>query len=103
MSFSETEKLSIGQIVGMTPTLLDAHLLSLGDTLTEAKEDHVRSLIEQWDGGIGNTFTSFTPTESNKGFNLKADSAKRDISRNIRLVLEIIDTQFEGIGTICTG
>jgi len=104
MAFSPTEKLSISKIVGITPTLLDAHLTSLGASLTADVETEVRAEIARWTtGGSGNDFVSFTPTESNKGFNLRSGSAKSDIKKNICLMLEIFGSGECGIGTIEVG
>lgn len=89
----------------MPPTLLDAHLASLGDDLTEAREMDVRAEIDRWTtGGIGGQFYSLTPTDSNRGLNLRTGDAKRDVRRNLRILLEIIgDTGDEGVTTIQIG
>ena len=102
MSFTEDEKISIAKIVRMTPTLLDAHLTSLGAALTAEKETAVRAEITRWtDGGVSSQFSSFTPTESNQGFNLDSGDAKNDVRGNIRLILEISGGSYSGNRTIC--
>jgi hypothetical protein len=106
MAFTPAEKLSISRIVGMTPTLLDAHLLSLGAALTADVETAVRAELARWTTtGAGSVFTKFTPTESNRGLNLNSDGEKSDIRGNIRLLLEIFPTGAGslGIGTIQVG
>lgn len=102
MSFTPEQKLAIAKIVPMTPTLLNAHLDSLGDDLTEEVVTAVAAELAAWDGGVGQSFASFTPTESNQGFNLKAHEAKNAIRRNIRTLLEIdAPGNFGGPGTLC--
>lgn len=105
MAFTESEKLSISKILGMPPTLLDAHLLSLGTDLTEARETEVRAELTRWTTGkVGSQFYSLTPTDSNRGLNLRTDSAKADVRRNIRVILEILgDEGVGGMGTIKVG
>ena len=89
MAFTEAEKIAISKIVGMTPTLLDAHLTALGDSLTAEIETAVRAELTTWNAGTGQSFTWFTPTESNRGFNMNSRDAKYDVRRNIMLLLEL--------------
>lgn len=64
-------------------------------------ETAVGQKITDWTSGIGTSFSSFTATESNKGFNLSADSAKNQIRNSIAFWFERPDwKQVSGIGRL---
>jgi hypothetical protein len=88
MAFTTEEKLSISTIVGVTPTLLDAQLASLGTSLTADVEAAVRTELTRW-ATSGAKFVKIHPTESNKGVETDSGNAKTDIIRNIALLLEL--------------
>lgn len=89
MPFTPQQNQKIVKIVGITPTLLAACITRLGADLTSDIETDVIAEIAAWDAGAKDADSSFTPTESNQGFNLKSQAATRRIARNIRLLLEI--------------
>lgn len=107
--FTEAQKLSIAKIVPMTPTLLNAHLSSLGATLTAEVETEVIAEIARHTSGTVGGVVWFTPTESNEGFNLSktTNAGNASPSTNIRLLLEIpaeiCGASNEGCGTIQIG
>lgn len=64
------QKLSICEILEITPLDLEAQILFLSGRLTPDIESAIGAKVLEWTGGAGSAFSSFTPTESNKGFNL---------------------------------
>jgi hypothetical protein len=101
--FTPAEKLKIAKIKRIAPTVLEAHLASLGDTLTDDVRTAVREELAKWDS-VGGAFTSFTPTESNKGLNLNAKAAKADVRTNIGIYLEMDDSYSDcGFGSVQIG
>lgn len=105
MAFTESQKLSISQILGITPTLLDAQITSLGATLTAAKETAILEQVTLWQSGIGSKTTKLHPKESNKGVETNPMSARADIQRNIAVLLEMSAAGYStnGIGTLQIG
>jgi len=89
MSFTPTQKLSIVEILpGATPTLLNAHLTSLGAALTADIEAEVIVQITSWTSGVGSKFVRLTATESNMGVNTNSEDRKNYIIANIAKLLE---------------
>lgn len=86
--FTEDEKLSIVEILGTTPSLLDAQLTSLGDTHITRVEDRVRTQIDLWDAGAGTKHTKLHPRESNKGVETFPEATRNDIKSRIAYLLE---------------
>lgn len=91
MSLSAEQKLKICEILSVTPIELDAQIAYLGVKITPEVETAISIKLAEWNGGVGQVFTSFTPTESNKGFNLSADTAKNQIRSAIAVWLERTD------------
>lgn len=87
MAFTAAEKLSIARILGITPTLLDAHLTSLGVTVTSDVETAVRAELTRWTTE-GANFVSVEPKEANFGARIDPGLAQADIRRNIAVLLE---------------
>lgn len=87
MAFTETQELSIVKILGTTPSLLDAHLTSLGATLTTAIETEVIAEIDRWNTS-GAKFTKIHPKERNYGVETFPEAVKTDIKANIARLLE---------------
>lgn len=96
------QKLTLCEILSITPLMLEAQIAFLGDKLTLEMETAVGAKITQWTtGGVGAAFTSFTATESNKGFNLSADAAKNQIRSSIAFWFERPDwKQISGVGRL---
>lgn len=86
--FSESEQIKICQILGITTLELDSQLIYLGNRLTLAKQEAILEEIENWGNGVSENYASFTPTESNKGFNLNANEAKNEVKRNIAVLFD---------------
>jgi|GEM_PF-5570634 len=95
MAFTEDEQLSISDIVEVTPDDISLRLMLLGDRLTPAVEDKVRGLIAQWPS-VSGSYASFTPTESNKGFNLSGGAARDAIRNSIKRWLSFPDDAGSG-------
>ena len=94
------QKLSICKILSVTPLEVDAQIAYLGDKLTPELVAAIGVEITNW-GVAGSVFSSFTPTESNKGFNLSADGAKNQIRSAIAVWLERPDWKsISGIGRL---
>lgn len=99
--FSAERKLSICEILGVTPDVLNAQISYLGDKLTPSIETAIGEKITEWNAGAGQNFSSFTPTESNKGFNLSADAQKNQIRSAIALWLDAPEwASSNGIGRL---
>ncbi len=88
MAFTDDEELSIVMILGTTPSLLDAHLTSLGATHITRVEGAVREEIAIWDAGVGSKHTKLHPRESNKGVETFPEAAQADVKRNVAYLLE---------------
>lgn len=99
MAFTASERLQICEIVGITPDALNSQIVFLGDRLTADIEDAVRTKITAW-GPASAGGASFTPTESNRGMNLDADSRAEKIADTIALWLEIPKTSRTGGVTV---
>lgn len=97
MAFTEPQKLDIGNILGITQLILNQQLLTYAEYITSDVETAVAAELTRW-STAGGTFTKFTPTESNKGFNLNANDAKADIRKNIALLLGFDLNQLAGYG-----
>lgn len=99
-TFTTEEKLSIAKIAAITPTLLDAHLTSLG-TLSAEVVAAVQAELARWDT-FGAAFVKIHPKESNKGVETDSGDAKADIRNNIAVLLELTDHLYtdSGLGTI---
>lgn len=100
MAFTTEEKLSISKIVPITPTLLDAHLTSLGASLTADVITAVQTELTRWETS-GAEFIKIWPMESNKGIETNSEDTKADIRNNIITLLELYDyaTVDSSVGT----
>ena len=87
MAFTDTQKLSIVRILGTTPSLLDAHILSLGASLTSAIETEIIAELDRWDT-YGAKFTKIHPRERNYGVETFPEAIRNDIKANIARLLE---------------
>lgn len=87
MAFTEAEKMSIARVLSVTPTLLDAHLDSLGATVTTDVETAVREELSRWETA-GIDFVAVEPKEKNFGARIDPNLAQSDIRRNIAILLE---------------
>ena len=88
MAFTDDEELSIVMILGTTPSILDAHLISLGEDHITRVEEAVREEIAIWDAGVGTKHTKLHPRESNKGVETFPEQARASVKRNIAYLLE---------------
>lgn len=86
--FTDDEELSIVMILGTTPSLLDAHLISLGNDHVTRVEDAVREEIAIWDAGASTKFTKLHPRESNKGVETFPEAARSSVKANVARLLE---------------
>lgn len=85
--FTDTQILGIVKILGTTPSLLDAHITSLGVSLTTAIETAVIAELDRWDTS-GAKFTKIHPRERNYGVETFPEAIKADIKANIARLLE---------------
>lgn len=103
MAFTETQKVSITDILGITLSLLNAHLTSLG-TLSPEIEADVIAQIALWEAGAGTNYLSIEPKESNLGTRLNGGDARAGIRRRVATDLEYTGIYYgtsPHIGTIC--
>lgn len=91
MAFTAPQKISICQILGVTPVTLDAYLVYLGDKLTVDIQTAIIAQIAIWDSGVGTKTVKLHPTESNKGVETNPFSARGDVQKNIAVLLEWTD------------
>lgn len=90
MAFTAEQLLDISDILEITPDALNSQIIYLGDRLTAAVETKILAKVAAWPSVAG-SHASFTPTESNRGLNLSANSPKADIRKSIANWLEIED------------
>ena len=103
MGFTDPQKLSSVKILGTTPSLLDAHISSLGVNLTTAIETEIISELDRWETS-GGKFTKIWPRERNYGVETFPEAIKADIKRNIARLLEWpFVYQTMGMGTLQIG
>lgn len=102
MAFAEAEIFSIATILGTTPTTLNAHITSLGATVTAALETAVRTQLTRWTTA-GINFVSIEPKESNFGARVNPDADQADIRKNIALLLEWPYMAITSMGTLQIG
>lgn len=104
-TLTESEKITIGQILEVTPRFLDSQIAALGADLTTDREAAIRSEITKWNAGAGSDFVKIHPKESNFGVETFADRTSGQIRRNIALLFELSDygQSESGIGTIEIG
>jgi hypothetical protein len=100
MALTAAQINKIARIVGVQKSYLNAHITSLGSDLTAQDETDIAVEVARWDAGAGTDFVSFTPTESNKGFNKKASVPQNDIIRNLAILLQLDYVSVSSIGTI---
>lgn len=91
MALTAAQINDIAVAIGMTPTLLNAHITSLGATLTADIETKVLAQLTRYSSGTVVRDIWFTPTESNEGLNTNriTNADNTDPRNNIRLLLEI--------------
>lgn len=101
MAFTESELNDLVTVLQMVRPTLDYVLGINAVYITAEVETDVRAELTRW-ATAGSEFVKFTPTESNRGFNLNAGDEKADIRRNIALLLGI-DANAYGGGRMLRG
>lgn len=86
MAFTESELNKLVMVLQIQRVQLDYVLRANESLITAEVETDVRAQLVKWDAASAD-YTRFTPTESNRGFNLNAGDAKNDIRQNIALLL----------------
>ena len=84
---TESQKISISKILGVTVAEVTLQNNWMGAVLTTVMITALDEEIDRW-ANAGTQFTSFKAMESNKGFEKSAESEKKDIQRNIAILLE---------------
>lgn len=102
MALSASDKLTISQILGVTPSYLDAQLTNLGSSLTSDVITALQTEIARWNGGIGTKTTRLVAKESNKGVETDPYAARASVRQNVAILLEMGDyyAVSTGAGTI---
>jgi hypothetical protein len=105
MALTATEINKIARILGTTKRYLNAHIENLGDDLTAQDETDIRAEITRWDAGAGVDFTYVHPNVKNFGAEIDAEDVKRDIRRNIAVLLDFDVSAYysSGVGTVQIG
>ncbi len=86
MAFTESQKLDICMIVGVTADLLEDILTFRAGAITSEVETKVEEQLTRWETA-GIDFVKLHPVESNKGVETNPDYEKSDIRRNIANLL----------------
>lgn len=89
MSFDSSEQAVIAEIVGMTPTEVEAWLSAYGSRITSETEDRVRDYLDQWDDIKNGGDLQLYPTESNFGVRLTGGTPAANLAFWVRLLLEM--------------
>lgn len=97
MAFTESELNNLVVILQIQRWTLDALLTANATYITSEVETDVRAELTRWTTA-GVEFVKFTPTESNRGFNLNSDDEKANIRQNIAMLLGIDLTAFSSAG-----
>lgn len=87
MALTGEEVLSISMILGITPTLVEAQITSLGADLDATRETAIRNELDRW-STAGTAFVKIHPKESNKGVETNSGDAQGDIRKNLAVLLE---------------
>jgi hypothetical protein len=94
MAFTETEKATLTEILGITYSALDTHLDYV--VLTTEIEDAIQADILYWNANLRNVAdVNIHPTESNKGAELNGGANRLTIMQRIANWLEL-DLSFGG-------
>jgi hypothetical protein len=89
MALSETQQISICQILQITPFALEYQIANLGSRLTAAMETAIQTEIDRWDDGAGAKFARVRPNLKNFGADVDPSDTKADIRSNIAVLLEM--------------
>ena len=103
MAFSESEKATLTEILGITYSALTTHLESV--VLTTEIEDAIQADIVIWNSTYRNTNdVSIEPKESNFGARINGDGVRSAMMRRIAnwLEFDIDDLDFSGGGWVRT-
>jgi hypothetical protein len=99
MAFTEVEKGTLTEILGITYSALDTHLDYV--VLTTEVEDLIQADLTLWATYRNATDVSIRPMESNFGAEIEAGGIKGTIMRRIANWLEM-DISFGGTGWVRT-
>lgn len=94
-TFSNSQITDIATIFGVSSDVVNNRLIYFQNTITDEDKTKVIALIAEFAEVDGN-YASFTPTESNEGFNLRADSQKDTIRRRLGGLLHCEDFASQG-------
>lgn len=84
MAFTETEKVTLSEILGITPLALTQHLEYVEAGLTTEAEDAIQADITYWNANLRNVAAvSIHPTESNRGAAINGDTVEGKLIRRI--------------------
>jgi hypothetical protein len=87
MAFTESQKLTIAEILGITYIELTDKIFYLGtDNVTTEVESQIISQIALWNE-VKDKYSDFTPTESNEGLNLRSQRARDAVKKSVALKL----------------
>ena len=87
MALTATEKQTIAKMFRSTPSLVAAHITSLGAAVTADLEADIRAELTRW-GTASLVFESIEPKEANFGARIEAEAEKNDIRANVASLLE---------------
>jgi hypothetical protein len=91
MAFTESEKLDIATILGVTYIDVNDQIFNLGTAyITAEVETKVRAQLTRWETA-GSSFVRVHPRERNYGVETNSENEKNDIRRNIATLLYLTD------------
>ena len=98
MALSEANQNKVCQILYIEPSVLEYQLTLLSTDFTSTRQTAVEAQITLWDAGAGTKTVKIHPRESNKGVETDPQATRRDIQRNIAILLERPDWANSGSG-----
>lgn len=90
MALTETQLLSLSEILNTDTLIIDAYVKALEDAgrLTAERINRLDSQIARWQE-VKDDFYEIEPTGANRGFRLSSDAVKRDIRQTILTLLDM--------------
>lgn len=101
MEFTETQKLNICKVLGISLPTLDSHLNTLpAGYISETVITQVDAELTRWSNGAGSDFVRVEAKERNFGAVIDPSKERSDIKKNIAILLQfdLSDFNFGGFG-----
>lgn len=86
-TFSESQITDLAAILGTNSISMSTHIGLYANVITDSDKTKVLAYITDWQAAE-NDFVSFTPTESNEGFNLDTTRKRNAFASKIASLLQ---------------